>query len=155
MSNNPCDSFTGRKREICLGVPHNMPRSKRRAYVVRWLADGTLASDPDVVQTHEPAKAAEPSEPGILRKASNLARAIVRHSANGFRRTSDAEYQERLAICSGCEFFGGKPDKPSCRRCGCRLLHKLRWAGESCPLGLWTAIPSARVETPDETTTND
>jgi hypothetical protein len=48
-------------------------------------------------------------------------------------------YQERLAICLGCEFNGARPDGVKCTKCGCGGI-KLQLATERCPIGLWERV---------------
>jgi hypothetical protein len=96
--------------------------------------------------------AARDQSPGLLTKAANLAKAAVKHAANGFRECTADEVQLRLAICVACPQFverpGSTPEVPSgtCRACGCgcssgtEILNKLRWASEQCPHGKWGPI---------------
>lgn len=82
------------------------------------------------------------SEPGLLRKAWNFGKAVVRHVADGGRDVSDDEFFARLAVCKTC---------PSCdvprmvcreRSCGCQLYVKARWHSETCPLDKWPSLES-------------
>lgn len=65
--------------------------------------------------------------------------ALTRHAADGLRQCSQAEVEERLAICRGCRSFLGD----RCAECGCHcndqrvFLNKLAWRSEACPLRKW------------------
>jgi hypothetical protein len=71
--------------------------------------------------------------PGLLQKAANLGRALVRHAVNLGRMVSDADYRRRLDACAGCEHRVGSGRSPACRVCGCAVKLKARMASESCP----------------------
>ena len=75
--------------------------------------------------------------PGLVRRAVNFGKAVVRHAANGMQQVDQATYDARLALCTQC---------PSCDiarlvclqpDCGCALSVKARWASERCPVGKW------------------
>lgn len=74
-----------------------------------------------------------PPRPSLLRKALNLAGALVRHAADGLARVGDDEYAARLVICDHCE----QKEGTTCRACGCVLALKASWRSEGCPLGKW------------------
>ena len=80
------------------------------------------------------------TEPGPLRKAANLGRAVARHAVDGARKLNDADYEERLAVCRSCDSCD--VDRMVCRevRCGCFLRTKARWRSESCPLDKWPEV---------------
>lgn len=65
--------------------------------------------------------------------------ALTRHAADGMRKCSEEEVNERLAICQDCSSFDGD----RCKECGCQcnerrlFLNKLAWRSEVCPLGKW------------------
>jgi hypothetical protein len=77
--------------------------------------------------------------PPLLIRGLNFAGAISRYTKNGFRRRSQQEIEERLAICQACPQFIDN----HCRICGCpcietnQLMNKLALASEACPLGKW------------------
>ncbi len=75
--------------------------------------------------------------PSIFQKAVNFGQAALRHAATGFQQVSEEEYQRRLEVCQGCEFFRNN----SCMKCGCQvagsLLSKARWASSVCPEKKW------------------
>ncbi|MES2789511.1 MAG: hypothetical protein V4719_07810 [Planctomycetota bacterium] len=65
--------------------------------------------------------------------------ALTRHAADGLRKCSQEQVNERLAICQNCPEFAGD----RCGECGCHcnerrvFLNKLAWHSEVCPLGKW------------------
>ena len=75
--------------------------------------------------------------PNMIQKASNLAKASVKHAGSGFKTVSEATKNKRLEICNSCPFKVGTEEKPTCNKCGCFLKIKAGWASESCPIGKW------------------
>lgn len=77
--------------------------------------------------------------PGLLKRAANYGKAVVRHVADGSKHVGDDVYLARLTICVDCPSF--EPEQTRCkeRSCGCRLTKKARWRSESCPLSKWPA----------------
>jgi hypothetical protein len=81
------------------------------------------------------------SPPPVSEQLKSLATAALEYAKSGFKDCPDKEYQERLAICGGCEFF----DKAAfngagrCLKCGCSGL-KLKLAISSCPIGKWQSL---------------
>lgn len=74
------------------------------------------------------------------RRVGNLLKAAARHIADGMKKVSLAEYQERLNICNGCTpDKGGWRVKGVCTHtdCGCVLSKKCWWASEPCPEDKW------------------
>ena len=72
--------------------------------------------------------------PGIFQKATNFAKAVVKHAATGFQRVPLNVFQERLSICNTCE---NKTPEGTCKLCGCYLNIKNTWASEKCPANKW------------------
>ncbi len=86
--------------------------------------------------------------PSVFRKVQNLAVAVFNHAVDGLATVSTEEYQKRLAICRGCEFF--RPKAMTCQHedCGCYLVVKAHWASESCPLAKWLGEAPPTTGTP-------
>ena len=86
------------------------------------------------------------TDPGLLKKAANFTKAVVKHAADALERLPEEQYYERLAVCEGtdntppCTTFN--PEKGTCRdwRCGCALKKKAWWRSEDCPQGKWVDI---------------
>lgn len=77
--------------------------------------------------------------PSLLIRGINFASAMVRWTSSGFQMRSQAEIDERLAICQACDKFTGDV----CSVCGCNctsngVINKLAMKGQSCPLGKWS-----------------
>lgn len=132
----PCESLTGRRRDICTGEAKTISQAKRRAYIERWLRDGSLPADPDAEPIYATSQTQEPS---LLQKAASFARATIRHVADGAKCVSEDEQARRMSICRGCEHFDA--ERVKCRKCGCGLSLKTRWRTSTCPLNLW-GVPS-------------
>jgi hypothetical protein len=77
------------------------------------------------------------SGPGLIRKAANFGKAVVKHVADGGKHVSDEVYLARLSVCANCQSLD--PERMRCleKSCGCRLKVKARWRSESCPQGKW------------------
>jgi hypothetical protein len=58
---------------------------------------------------------------------------------------SDKVYNERLAICKGCEHYF-KPTG-TCTKCGCFMRVKAKLSNLSCPIKLW--LKTSVLEKPD------
>lgn len=52
-------------------------------------------------------------------------------------KVSRETYDERYAICQGCDDF--HPGTKRCDRCGCFMFAKCLLANAECPKGLWGA----------------
>lgn len=84
-----------------------------------------------------------------LKRVTHALKSIVKTEILRKDRTTDAEYQKRLAICTVCEhsvkkngvaFSCGKLLENSTTTCGCVLARKARDTKESCPQKLWPTI---------------
>lgn len=98
--------------------------------------------------------------PSIGRKAANFTKAAIKHAAAGSPRATDAQVDERFAICQQCPSGYYKitqeeihedllPELGTClhKSCGCVLApstyrgkNKLRWADQQCPEGHWNKL---------------
>lgn len=50
-------------------------------------------------------------------------------------RSKQEEFDRRMSICQGCEFF--RPRTQQCRKCGCFMKLKTQLERASCPIGKW------------------
>ena len=50
-------------------------------------------------------------------------------------RSEEFEYNRRLEICRGCEFFKARTEQ--CKKCGCFMKLKTQLKRASCPIGKW------------------
>lgn len=78
--------------------------------------------------------------PSLPEQGKNLAKftfEVVKQafSSNALFVSSEVK-QERLKICSTCEFYDAKQIR--CKHCGCYLEHKANFALDSCPIDKWT-----------------
>ena len=87
-----------------------------------------------------PVVGSSPEVPAFLIRGWNFASAMARWTLAGMPRRTQAEIDERLAICQACPFLQNN----HCTKCGCpcveqnRLITKLALATEKCPEGKWT-----------------
>lgn len=73
--------------------------------------------------------------PSLWQKAKNLSGAIVDHVAAGLPHADDKTIEHRLEVCHTCEHFDTAYSR--CRKCGCNMTIKVRWAEQRCPVGKW------------------
>jgi hypothetical protein len=74
--------------------------------------------------------------------AWNYATSTAEWIKNGMQPVSETAYEERQAICRGCDRFRSEDSR--CAECGCYIdikAARLTTPGESdCPLGKWPAV---------------
>lgn len=68
--------------------------------------------------------------PGIIEKAKNYSKALVKRVSTGLHDCPQEVQEERISICNSCPFL---TDKRECSVCGCPVDIKTKWASESCP----------------------
>ena len=81
----------------------------------------------------------EPKRANIFTKAKNFAKAVVKHTYNGFGETTPEVQQTRLSICNSCPLLITNLPMPECSSCGCPVEQKVKWPLEQCPEGKWGA----------------
>lgn len=83
-----------------------------------------------------------PPEPTLIEMGANFAVALAGWIAAGAPVVTEAQYQARLAVCRGCEFWSesARLGMGKCRhkKCGCTRL-KLWLSTQGCPLNKWSA----------------
>jgi len=123
----------GRLLEIWDGKS-GLSKEKEQSYRDIWIAgSGRPASDfgkflPD-----------QPKGPGILKKAANLTKAVVKH-VNNPTILSDADKEKRLLACRNCSYCDKAKMICSHKKCGCFLSKKSGWESEDCPVGRWPSL---------------
>jgi len=65
-----------------------------------------------------------------------LARSISLIARSGIKITDNMTHEQRYTICKGCEWLS---DSGRCKKCGCFMKLKSRFAAMSCPIGKWGA----------------
>lgn len=70
-----------------------------------------------------------------LTQATTFITESAKHVANGMTNVTDQVKEERMNICSGCDFFDKVNTK--CNSCGCYLNLKAAWETSKCPLDKW------------------
>ena len=77
--------------------------------------------------------------PPLWIRGVNFATALARWTVAGMPRRTQAEIDERLAICQSCPELVDN----HCGKCGCacvetnKVMNKLALSTEACPLGKW------------------
>jgi hypothetical protein len=94
-----------------------------------------------------------PAKPvSVVQKAKHFAKSAARHFTEGMPQATDEQVAERFAVCQACPHFTARGEGAGeCAKCGCGLkavgvagLNKLRWLGESCPVGRWKPLLPAQ-----------
>lgn len=84
-----------------------------------------------------------------LRRVWTFAKAAVRHTLAGLPRATAEDVAIRRRICHPCIFRDRERDE--CMQCGCslgderKLITKLAWAREQCPMEYWRSVPGVTV----------
>ena len=87
-----------------------------------------------------------------MKKAWRFSLAAIKHACRGMPSCSQEQINERLRICKGCRHWSGK----SCSKCGCacngnkKVLNKLAWADQECPIGKWPRLDKPQDEQESE-----
>ena len=88
-----------------------------------------------------------------LRKAGHFIQSagkVVKAALTGEQVLATKEQQkERYLVCEQCDQVSRKNGMPTgatilsddkCQECGCKVLEKIKYATEACPLGKWMEI---------------
>lgn len=84
--------------------------------------------------------------PDFITMAGNALQAGVRYAQSGFANITKEQYDQRLSICSQCEYFNNY----QCTQCGCMLKLKCWMAAEFCPEGKWGPTIGSGMLSPHE-----
>jgi len=71
-------------------------------------------------------------------RIESLANKISIFELSDFQLAPEDKSQERLNICSSCEFF--KLPLKVCSKCGCSMDGKVKIATASCPIEKWHKV---------------
>lgn len=77
--------------------------------------------------------------PGVVQRAANFAKAVVKDVAAGRPRRTPEQVSEIITICQSNQCGLYNPQQGWCEHfaCGCDLEKKAQWSEEHCPVGLW------------------
>lgn len=136
----PCDALEPGLRAICRGEDPRVPRCDVNLNRANGFA-GRIPALLPLPETGEdgPGANARIEPPPLWIRGLNFSAALARWALAGLPRRSQAEIEERLAICQTCPYLQNN----HCARCGCacieqnRLINKLALATERCPEGKW------------------
>lgn len=144
-----CETLTGRRRDICLGIS-GLPLETVNKYRVKWQLPALEALPERAEVQRTPITTRQPgvrakgccggrSKPTLYQRAVKLAQATARHAADGFKPTPEPALSFRQTQCDGCPLRSGN----ECSACGCTLTPNLinsgkqSWRTEDCPAGKW------------------
>jgi hypothetical protein len=131
--------------ENCIGMKQIIQNMRARGSPESQIAgfESTLAGCDGVggVVTEQPSPAAAPNDlPPVHIRGWNFAGAMARWAGSGFQMRTQAEIDERLAICQACPHLVND----HCSLCGCKcvatnqVVNKLALKGQECPIGKWS-----------------
>jgi hypothetical protein len=82
------------------------------------------------------------SPPSLKKQISSLAKSSQRWIRSGLRLSDQKTIQQRVDICSKCEFWEQNAliQTGRCMKCGCSTWAKIRVATEKCPVGKWLPL---------------
>ena len=89
-----------------------------------------------IVSKHEEEQKEYPS---VAQQAKNFFSSMTNFIKSGMETVGDDEYQRRLDICNGCEWFDHEAGR--CKQCGCFMRIKAKLASEKCPIDKWEKPP--------------
>ena len=75
--------------------------------------------------------------PTLTTMAKTFATESVKHAASGFKNRPPEEIERIGAICMSCEHIFHDEVGMRCRKCGCIMSIKIKWATTRCPVGKW------------------
>ena len=76
--------------------------------------------------------------PGMMKMAGNFTKESYKYIKEGRPKRSDEEIAKISLICQGCEEYVPQTKLgPRCKKCGCNMNIKARWATAHCPIGKW------------------
>ena len=93
------------------------------------------------------AQSPESTGPSLLKMAGNFATAMKDFAKSGFLKITKEQYDARMDICNGCEFWkaNARMGMGKCLKCGCTGAKQ--WIATSvCPINKWGAISKEEVE---------
>lgn len=77
--------------------------------------------------------------PSFGEMAKSASASAIQWASGGFQWVTPEEFNARIELCRGCEFWDAQGffNTGRCRKCGCSTKAKLRMATASCPIGKW------------------
>ncbi|MCA9035744.1 MAG: hypothetical protein KDA91_11475, partial [Planctomycetaceae bacterium] len=85
----------------------------------------------------------KPKLPSRITMATNFAKAVAAHVADGAQQSDRETLEARLEVCTLCEHR--REDR--CTVCGCYLAEKAAWRSSECPLGKWNETRDTETNT--------
>lgn len=73
--------------------------------------------------------------PSIITQAKSFGKAAVKQVAAGMPTRSAEKIAEAMRICKQCPKYVAEDER--CKKCGCRMPAKIKWATTNCPLKKW------------------
>ncbi|MCA9028874.1 MAG: hypothetical protein KDA86_26965, partial [Planctomycetaceae bacterium] len=85
----------------------------------------------------------KPQLPSKITMATNFAKAVAAHVADGAQQADRETLEARLEVCTLCEHR----NEDRCTVCGCYLAEKAAWRSSECPLGKWNEARETETNT--------
>jgi len=80
----------------------------------------------------------EHQKPSFLKITSGFAKELIKYAAEGFPAVTPEEFNHRVEICVGCDWFNVKSEK--CNHCGCPIKNRASWRSADCPTSKWPKL---------------
>jgi hypothetical protein len=125
--------------KVLTELSKNPPAELRYLFEGREIAlDKEATPEPTVTLAAKEETPVPVELPPLSKQLKTLATSMVDYAKSGFKNVSDEVYNERNAICGGCEFFDALAlaGMGRCLKCGCSGV-KLKLATSSCPIKKW------------------
>lgn len=107
---------------------YDIPDINRRKSYTFTCPKGKVASEYDAVEF--------PSALAMLKSLGEAAVDQAKHVVTAKKGiASQKEQARRIAICKECNFYSAS--RKRCKKCGCKLMAKIRGAGLKCPINKW------------------
>ncbi len=109
--------FNKKQRELCGLCPK---ASLKLSFCQRW---GTLQWE-DIDKY-----------PSLIEQAKSFGKAVIDQARAGNPKRSHEQTTKSMRICKQCPSYVAEDER--CRKCGCRMPVKIKWATTRCPLNKW------------------
>lgn len=76
-------------------------------------------------------------KPNIFKLIQTFADEVYQYIKEGAPNVSLPEYKDRIKVCSECPLIS---EKFTCKKCGCYMGTKAKWATSDCPEDKWKKI---------------
>lgn len=73
--------------------------------------------------------------PHLIQQAKSFGKATVKQVVAGMPERSHQQITAAMRICKQCPSYVAEDER--CKKCGCKMPRKIKWATTRCPLNKW------------------